>query len=284
MMMGVDHLHPGSARCVGRTRHERTLDRQSDRSGHVHIGAAVRAPSQRSGGGVGGDPAPSTRISPRSRRPSRTAMRQIGSFSLSRSCTAASDASHVAGAVRPSTTPQISTRARTIARDTTAHGRSPAPWLTRSPGRSVARIASATSRDISRSTIFTPRSRATSDRIRGGRRRSHLKPKQPYANLVPRTPRTDRSAAGLVARSELVIYDGRREVARHDRVIGLYQQRLDLDHYLRRRAVVALDPVDGRRHAGAPSGGCSSTRGLYSTSWMRPSKVRCSIISRATSG
>ena len=42
--------------------------------------------------------------------------------------------------------------------------------------------------------------------------------------------------------------------------------------------------VDGRRHAGAPSGGCSSTRGLYSTSWMRPSKVRCSIISRATSG
>jgi hypothetical protein len=27
------------------------------------------------------------------------------------------------------------------------------------------------------------------------------------------------------------------------------------------------------RHAGAPSGGCSSTRGLYSTSWMRPSKV-----------
>ncbi|MBB5085262.1 epoxide hydrolase N-terminal domain-containing protein [Nonomuraea endophytica] len=40
----------------------------------------------------------------------------------------------------------------------------------------------------------------------------------------------------------------------------------------------------GRRHAGAPSGGCSSTRGLYSTSWMRPSKRRCSIISRATSG
>lgn len=40
----------------------------------------------------------------------------------------------------------------------------------------------------------------------------------------------------------------------------------------------------GRRHAGAPSGGGSSTRGLYSTSWMRPSKVRCSIISRATSG
>jgi len=34
----------------------------------------------------------------------------------------------------------------------------------------------------------------------------------------------------------------------------------------------------------APSGRCSSTRGLYSTSWMRPSKVRCSIISRATSG
>ncbi|MFJ6784355.1 hypothetical protein [Streptomyces yangpuensis] len=41
-------------------------------------------------------------------------------------------------------------------------------------------------------------------------------------------------------------------------------------------------PCDG--HAGTPSGGCSSTRGLYSTSWMRPSKVRCSIISRATSG
>ena len=28
------------------------------------------------------------------------------------------------------------------------------------------------------------------------------------------------------------------------------------------------------RQAGVPSGGCSSTRGLYSTSWMRPSKVR----------
>jgi hypothetical protein len=39
-----------------------------------------------------------------------------------------------------------------------------------------------------------------------------------------------------------------------------------------------------RRHAGAPRGGRSSTRGLYSTSRMRPSKVRCSIISRATSG
>lgn len=32
------------------------------------------------------------------------------------------------------------------------------------------------------------------------------------------------------------------------------------------------------------SGGCSSTRGRYSTSWMLPSKVRLSIISRATSG
>lgn len=44
------------------------------------------------------------------------------------------------------------------------------------------------------------------------------------------------------------------------------------------------DRRTGRGHAGTPSGGCSSTRGLYSTSWMRPSKVRCSIISRATSG
>ena len=33
-----------------------------------------------------------------------------------------------------------------------------------------------------------------------------------------------------------------------------------------------------------PSGGCSSTWGRYSTSWMLPSKVRLSIISRATSG
>jgi hypothetical protein len=32
------------------------------------------------------------------------------------------------------------------------------------------------------------------------------------------------------------------------------------------------------------SGGCSSTRGRYSTSWIRPSKVRWSIMSRATSG
>ena len=37
-------------------------------------------------------------------------------------------------------------------------------------------------------------------------------------------------------------------------------------------------------HAVELSGGCSSTRGRYSTSWMRPSKVRLSIISRATSG
>ncbi len=37
-------------------------------------------------------------------------------------------------------------------------------------------------------------------------------------------------------------------------------------------------------HAVRSSGGCSSTRGRYSTSWMRPSKVRLSIISRATSG
>jgi hypothetical protein len=37
-------------------------------------------------------------------------------------------------------------------------------------------------------------------------------------------------------------------------------------------------------HAVVASGGCSSTRGRYSTSWMRSSKVRLSIISRATSG
>lgn len=52
----------------------------------------------------------------------------------------------------------------------------------------------------------------------------------------------------------------------------------------RRRPGSRPDRRTGRRHAGTPSGGCSSTRGLYSTSWMRPSKVRCSIISRATSG
>jgi hypothetical protein len=38
----------------------------------------------------------------------------------------------------------------------------------------------------------------------------------------------------------------------------------------------------GRGHGS--SGGCSRTRGRYSTSWVRPSKVRWSIISRATSG
>jgi hypothetical protein len=37
-------------------------------------------------------------------------------------------------------------------------------------------------------------------------------------------------------------------------------------------------------HPSGWSGGCSSTLGRYSTSWMRPSKVRLSIISRATSG
>jgi ATP-dependent DNA ligase len=59
---------------------------------------------------------------------------------------------------------------------------------------------------------------------------------------------------------------------------GVVAKRLDGGRWWR------WTPADGRRHAGAPSGGCSSTRGLYSTSWMRPSKVRCSIISRATSG
>ena len=39
-----------------------------------------------------------------------------------------------------------------------------------------------------------------------------------------------------------------------------------------------------RPQAVGARGGPSSTRGRYSTSWMRPSKVRCSIILRATSG
>jgi hypothetical protein len=34
----------------------------------------------------------------------------------------------------------------------------------------------------------------------------------------------------------------------------------------------------------APSGECSSTLGRYSTSWMLPSNVRLSVISKATSG
>ncbi|GHJ93373.1 hypothetical protein SNE510_28920 [Streptomyces sp. NE5-10] len=46
----------------------------------------------------------------------------------------------------------------------------------------------------------------------------------------------------------------------------------------------SLGEVARGPHSGTCSGGWSSTRGLYSTSWMRPSKVRCSIISRATSG
>lgn len=36
----------------------------------------------------------------------------------------------------------------------------------------------------------------------------------------------------LLHASELVIFDGRREVARHDRVIGRGRQQLELDHYL----------------------------------------------------
>ena len=51
------------------------------------------------------------------------------------------------------------------------------------------------------------------------------------------------------------------------------------------RAVRLTMPVEsGWRHAVGLSGGCSSTSGRYSTSWMRPSKVRLSIMSRATSG
>ncbi|WP_405697802.1 alpha/beta hydrolase [Streptomyces sp. NBC_01185] len=86
----------------------------------------------------------------------------------------------------------------------------------------------------------------------------------------------------------------------HDRVIP--RELLDRTwHYLTTQSgattTARRDPVGhsiapagrpdrrtGRHHAGTPSGGCSSTRGLYSTSWMRPSKVRCWIISRATSG
>ncbi len=53
----------------------------------------------------------------------------------------------------------------------------------------------------------------------------------------------------------------------------------------RMSAPARRSPSGGRpSQAGAPSGGCSSTRGRYSTSWMRPSNVRCPIISRATSG
>jgi 2-polyprenyl-3-methyl-5-hydroxy-6-metoxy-1,4-benzoquinol methylase len=71
-------------------------------------------------------------------------------------------------------------------------------------------------------------------------------------------------------------------------------------HWMDRRTVAAnchaaLEPAgvlavlgnptgSWRHHAVGSSGGCSRTRGRYSTSWMRPSKVRLSIISRATSG
>lgn len=44
--------------------------------------------------------------------------------------------------------------------------------------------------------------------------------------LIGRTVRV------LLHASELVIFDGRREVARHDRVIGRARQQLELDHYL----------------------------------------------------
>lgn len=42
----------------------------------------------------------------------------------------------------------------------------------------------------------------------------------------------------------------------------------------RSRPSGAADQQTRRRHPGTPSGGCSSTRGLYSTNWMRPSNVR----------
>lgn len=43
MAMSVDHLDPGSARCVGRAHHEHTVDRQPDRSGDVDLGITVRS-------------------------------------------------------------------------------------------------------------------------------------------------------------------------------------------------------------------------------------------------
>ncbi len=43
---------------------------------------------------------------------------------------------------------------------------------------------------------------------------------------------TGRRVRAVLAASDLVIYDGRAEAARHERLAGKNQSRLDLDHYL----------------------------------------------------
>jgi hypothetical protein len=45
------------------------------------------------------------------------------------------------------------------------------------------------------------------------------------------------------------------------------------DSVVRVAAVAPIDGVVWRRQVVAPSGGCSRTRGRYSTIWLRPSKV-----------
>src|SRR3954451_18428253 len=96
-------------------------------------------------------------------------------------------------------------------------------------------------------------------------------------SLVGRLPRD--------SRQDLTRARGRDR--RHHRRARWSDAGLSHDQAGRPRSVLRggrPDTRTGRRQAGVPSGGCSSSRGLYSTSWMRPSKVRCSIISRATSG
>lgn len=51
-------------------------------------------------------------------------------------------------------------------------------------------------------------------------------------SFEPRRGLTARAVRAILHASELVVYDGREEVARHERLIAKSGTRLELDHYL----------------------------------------------------
>ncbi|MFJ2967677.1 Mu transposase domain-containing protein [Streptomyces collinus] len=81
-----------------------------------------------------------------------------------------------------------------------------------------------------------------------------------YARVSVRTNRYS-VPVGLIGRtvrvmlhaSEVVVYDGRKEVARHERLIAKGQARLEVDHYLEAPVrKLAPFPAQPRRNRPAP--------------------------------
>jgi hypothetical protein len=101
---------------------------------------------------------------------------------------------------------------------------------------------------------------------------------------APRSPRRRNGGGASSAQADVLIRGGARGQGCPPKCGPCYSRLSNSRACQLTTGTEAVGSTPPCRHAGAPSGGCSSTRGLYSTSWMRPSKVRCSIISRATSG